>query len=348
MKMKMKLKINFTVVLLAAFTVLLFSCNQQQTKTETAATANAGKDPLASWNEGKSKQSIIDFVTKTTKEGSADFIPVADRIACFDNDGTLWTEQSLPFQVFFIIDRIKALAPQHPEWKNKQPFKGILEGDLKTALAGGEHALVTIAMATHAGMTTDEFDKSVKEWMATATHPKTGKHYNEMVYQPMLELLNYLRSNGYKTFIVSGGGIDFMRVWAEEAYGIPPYQVVGSSLNTKYDTTGAQPVLIKLGELSFNDDKLGKPVGIHQHIGKRPVFTAGNSDGDYAMMQYTSTGSGPRFGMIVHHTDSLREWAYDRGSSIGRLEKGLDDAVKYNWLIVDMKNDWKRIYPFEK
>ena len=328
---------------------LLFSCNQSQPKTETASTAtNAGTDPLPSWNEGASKKSIIDFVTKTTKEGSADFVPVADRIACFDNDGCLWSEQPMYFQLAFAIDRVKAMAPQHPEWKTKQPFKALLEGDMKTVMAGGEKTLMQIVMTTHSGMTTDAFTKTVTDWMATATHPKTGKHYNEMIYQPMVELLNYLRSNGYKTFIVSGGGIDFMRAWAEQAYAIPPYQVVGSSVNVKYDTINGKAELIKLAEFNFNDDKLGKPVGIHQHIGKRPVFTAGNSDGDYAMLQYTSTQSGPHFGMIVHHTDSLREWAYDRGSSIGRLEKGLDDAQKYGWLIVDMKQDWKKIYPVDK
>jgi len=343
----MKRKNYFTLLLLAACTVLLFSFIPQQTKTESQNN-KTGKDPLPSWNEGKAKKSIIDFVTKTTKEGSVDFVPVADRIACFDNDGTLWTEAPLPFQLFFVIDRIKALAPQHPEWKDKQPFKGVLEGDMKTALAGGNQALVEMLMATHAGMTTDEFDKTVKDWMATATHPKTGRHYNEMVFQPMLELLNYMRANGYKTFIVSGGGIDFMRVWAEQAYGVPPYQVVGSSTKVKYDTTGAQPVLIKLADVNFNDDKLGKPVGIHEHIGKRPVFTAGNSDGDWAMMQYTSTGSGPRFGMFVHHTDSLREYYYGEGPGLAQLKKGLEDAAKYHWLIVDMKTDWKKIYPFNK
>jgi hypothetical protein len=228
-----------------------------------------------------------------------------------------------------------------------QPYKGILEGDLKSALAEGDKALMEILMVTHTGMTTDEFDKTVKEWMATAVHPKTGKHFNEMVYQPMLELLDYLRDNGYKPFIVSGGGIDFMRVWAEEAYGIPPYQVIGSSVNVKYDTTVTPPVLIKLAGLNFNDDKMGKPVGIYQHIGKRPVFTGGNSDGDYAMLQWTSTGTGPRFGMIIHHTDAEREYAYDRESNIGHLERSLDNAGKYNWLLVDMRNDWKIIYPFE-
>jgi hypothetical protein len=340
---------KYQALFFTLFTVFVLGCNHPQTKTgNTGQETVVSKDPLPSWNEGTSKQSIIDFVTKTTKEGSADFVPVADRIACFDNDGTLWTEKPLPFQLYFIIDRIKAVAPHHPDWKSKQPFKGILEGDLKTALSGGEKALLEIAMATHAGMTTDEFDKTVKNWILTATHPKTGKHYNEMVYQPMLELLDYLRANGYKPFIVSGGGIDFMRVWAEQAYGIPPYQVIGSSNNAKYDTTLTPPAIIKLAEFNFNDDKLAKPIGIHQHIGKRPVFTGGNSDGDYGMMLYTSTGTGPRFGMYVHHTDSIREYFYDREPGLARLNQGLDDAGKYHWLIVDMKTDWKKIYPFDK
>jgi len=340
----MKIRIKFQLLLLLVTAAIAFSCDQPQQKTETIVTDT---DPLPSWNEGASKKSIIDFVTKTTTQGSVDFIPVADRIACFDNDGTLWTEKPLPFQLYFMIDRIKEMAPQHPGWKSQQPFKSILEGDIKTALAGGEKALLEIAMATHAGMTTDEFDRTVKDWIATATHPKTGKHYNEMVYQPMLELLDYLRANGYKPFIVSGGGVDFMRVWAEEAYGIPPYQVIGSSNNAKFDTTLKPPAIIKLAEFNFNDDKLAKPVGIHQHIGKRPVFTGGNSDGDYGMMLYTSTGTGPRFGLFVHHTDSLREYFYDREPGLARLNQGLDDAAKYNWVIVDMKNDWKRIYPFD-
>jgi hypothetical protein len=251
------------------------------------------------------------------------------------------------FQLAFALDRIKALAPKHPEWKTKQPFKSLLEGDLKTALAGGEKAVLETVLVTHSGMTTDEFEKSVKEWIATAIHPKTGKQYTKMIYQPMVELLTYLRANGYKTFIVSGGGVDFMRPWVEQAYGIPPDQVVGSSVKVIYEVNeDGTPVLIKLAELNFIDDKEGKPVGIYQHIGKRPVFAAGNSDGDYAMLQWTTTASGyPRFGMIVHHTDSVLEWAYDRQSHIGRLEKGLDDAAKYNWRMVDMKEDWKRIYP---
>lgn len=333
-------------ILIGFSSLMVFCTNPKEQSIDLVALEQV--DPLPSWNEGGSKQSILDFVRNTTTEGSPEYVPETDRIACFDNDGTLWSEKPLPFQLYFMIDRIKALEPQHPEWKTKQPFKGILEGDLEPVLAGGEKVLLEIAMATHAGLTTEEFEKSVKEWMSTATHPKTGRHYNEMVYQPMLELLEFLRANDYKTFIVSGGGIDFMRVWAEEAYGIQPYQIVGSSIKVKYDTTATPPVLVKLPEFSFNDDKLGKPVGIHQHIGKRPVFTGGNSDGDYAMMQYTSTGNGPRFGLFVHHTDSIREYYYDREPGLARLNKGLDDAAKYQWLIVDMKTDWKKIYPFDK
>ena len=347
----MKSENNLNILLLAAFSFFMFRCNPSQTQTVTpkADTISASiTDPLPSWNEGRSKQSILDFIKISTDSTSKGFVPVAYRIACFDNDGTLWAEAPVPFQLYFIVDRIKAMAPQHPEWKTKQPYKGILQGDLKAALAGGEKAILELTMATSAGMTTDEFDKNVKDWMSTATHPRTGKHFNEMVYQPMLELLSYLRANGYKTFIVSGGGIDFMRVWTEQAYGIPPYQVVGSSFKTKYDTTGKEPVLIKVPEFNFNDDKLGKPVGIHEHIGQRPVFTAGNSDGDYAMMQYTSTGSGPRFGMYVHHTDSLREYFYGDSPGLAQLKRGLEDAAKYHWLIVDMKKDWKKIYPFDK
>ena len=337
----MKHKVDLSILLLGAFTLIAFGCNNQQKAVSV-------KDPLPSWNDGASKKSIIDFVTKTTTQGDADFVPVTDRIACFDNDGTLWSEQPIYFQFAFAIDRIKAMAPQHPEWKTTQPFQALLEGDIKTALSGGEKALMQIMATTHSGMTTEAFEQTVKDWMTTATHPVKKKHYNELIYQPMVELLNYLRANGYKTFIVSGGGVDFMRPWVENAYAIPPDQVVGSSGKVKYDTLTGKPVLIKLPELNFNDDKEGKPVGIHQFIGKRPIFTAGNSDGDYAMLQWTSTGSGPRFGMIVHHTDEQREWAYDRKSHIGNLERGLDDAKKYNWQVVDMKNDWKKIYSFEK
>ncbi|MEK6481050.1 HAD family hydrolase [Catalinimonas sp. 4WD22] len=340
------MKVNY--LLLAILLFLIISCTSPDAKEAIGSSKTAVTDPLPSWNEGVNKQAIVDFVTRTTEEGSADFIPINDRIACFDNDGTLWSEQPFYFQFAYAIDRVRAMAPQHPEWKEKQPFKALLEGDMETALSGGEHAVVQILMTTHAGMAVDEFDSTVKDWIETAVHPTTGKHYNEMVYQPMIELLQYLRANEYKTFIVSGGGVDFMRAWTEQAYGIPPEQVVGSSGKVKYEVKDGQPRLIKLPESNFVDDKEGKPVGIHQYIGKRPVFTAGNSDGDYAMLQWTSTTTGyPRFGMIIHHTDSTREWAYDRDSHIGRLAKGLEDAGKYNWKIVDMTNDWKVIYPFE-
>lgn len=306
-------------------------------------------DPLPSWKEGKSKSAIIEFVTNTTKEGGSDFIPIADRIACFDNDGTLWSEQPVYFQFFFAMDQIKLLASEHPEWKTKQPFKAVLEDNMKTLVAGGEHALLEIMMATHAGMTTEEFANEVKNWIQVAKHPKTGKLYKEMVFQPMLELLKYLRANEYKTFIVSGGGIDFIRPWAEEVYGIPPYQIVGSSEKVKYQVVDEKPKLIKLPEINFIDDKEGKPVGIHQYIGKRPVFVAGNSDGDYAMLQWSTTQSTYKsFGMIIHHTDAEREYAYDKDSAIGKLDKALKDASKYNWHIVNMKTDWSKIYTFEK
>ncbi|MBP6679888.1 MAG: haloacid dehalogenase-like hydrolase [Saprospiraceae bacterium] len=335
------------IILVSSFT---FSCNtpQQASDTSPKQTASAGKDPLPSWNEGASKKAIFDFVAKTTKAGTSGFIPMPERIACFDNDGTLWSEQPMYFQFAFVMDRVKALAPQHPEWKETQPFKAVLEGDVKTALSGGEKSMMDLMMATHAGTTTEEFNKIVKDWLASAKHPLTNRPYTEMVYQPMLELLNYLRANGYKTYIVSGGGIDFMRPWTEAVYGIPPEQVIGSSLKLKYSMRDNGPVIEKLPEVNFVDDKAGKPVGIEQHIGRRPVFTAGNSDGDYEMLQWTATATGyPRFGMIVHHTDEAREWAYDRTSSIGKLDRGLNDAAKYNWLIVDMKKDWKRIYSFD-
>lgn len=305
-------------------------------------------DPLPSWNDGASKKSIIAFVEKTTKEGSPDFVPVAERIATFDNDGTLWAEQPLYFQLFFAMDRVKALAPQHPEWKTQEPFASLLKGDVKTALAGGEKSMLEMVMATHAGMTTDEFDQIVKDWIATAKHPVTKKPFTEMVYQPMLELLTYLRAKGFKTFIVSGGGIEFMRPWTEKVYGIPPEQVVGSSIKTKFEMRDSKPVLMRLPELNFIDDKDGKPVGIQQHIGRRPIAAFGNSDGDLQMLQYTTAGTGARFGLIVHHTDAAREWAYDRESSIGHLEKALDAAPANGWTVVDMKNDWKVIYPTEQ
>jgi hypothetical protein len=259
-------------------------------------------------------------------------------------DGTLWGEQPMYFQAFFIFDRIKQLAPQHPEWKDKEPFASVLKGDLKTALAGGERALLEMVMATHAGMTTEEFEKSVSQWLVTAKHPTTGRPFTEMVYQPMLELLTYLRANGFKTFIVSGGGIEFMRPWAEKVYGIPPEQIIGSSIKSKYELRDGKPVIVKLPEINFIDDKVGKPVGIHHHIGRRPIFAAGNSDGDFEMLEWTTGGKGARLGMIIHHTDAEREWAYDRESHIGKLVKGLDEAAAKGWIISDMKSDWQTVF----
>ena len=280
-----------------------------------------------------------------TTSASPDFVPPAERIATFDNDGCLWAEQPMYFQLLFALDRVKAIAPQHPEWREKEPFASLLKGDVKAALAGGEHAMLEIVTATHAGMTTEEFEQVVKDWGDTARHPTTMRPYTEMVYQPMLEVLAYLRANGFKTFIVSGGGIEFMRPWVERVYGVPPEQVVGSSIKTKFDMRDGKPVLVRLPELNFIDDKDGKPIGINTHIGRRPIAAFGNSDGDLQMLQWTTAGQGPRFALYVHHTDAEREWAYDRNSSIGRLDKGLDEALAKGWTVVDMKNDWKLIYP---
>jgi hypothetical protein len=308
----------------------------------------ADAEDLPSWNDTATKKAIVTFVEGATRPGSPTFVPVAERIATFDNDGTLWSEQPMYFQLLFALARVKALAPQHPEWKDKEPFASLLKGDVKGALAGGEPAVAQIIVTTHAGMTTGEFDTIVREWAATAKHPKTGRLYTEMVYQPMLELLAYLRANAFKTFIVSGGGIDFMRPWAEKVYGIPPEQVVGSSGKLKFDLRDGKPVLVKLPEIGFVDDKTGKPAGIQQHIGRRPIAAFGNSDGDLQMLQWATAGSGARFALIVHHTDAEREWAYDRTSSIGHLDKALDEGQAKGWTVVDMKKDWKVIYPFDK
>jgi hypothetical protein len=305
-------------------------------------------DPLPSWNEGKAKQSIFDFVQRVTALGSKDFVPEPERVAVFDNDGTLWAEQPFYFQLVFALDRVKALAANHPEWQEKEPLKSALAGDLKGVLAGGEHALLELVMATHAGMTTEEFEQVVKNWIATAKHPRFNRPYTECVYKPMLELLVYLRANGFKTWIVSGGGIEFMRPWTERVYGIPPEQVVGSSIKTEFELRDGKPVLMRLPEVNFIDDKTGKPVGVNQHIGRRPIAAFGNSDGDFQMLEWTTAGSGLRFGMIVHHDDAKREWAYDRKSSIGKLHRALDEASKRGWIVLSMKRDWKFIFPFEE
>jgi hypothetical protein len=304
-------------------------------------------DPLPSWHDTAPKKAIVNFIEKVTEQGSPDFMPPPERIAVFDNDGTLWAEQPMYFQLFFTIDRVKELAPQHPEWKDKEPFASLLKGDVKGALEGGEKAILEIVMATHAGMTTAEFEKIVKDWIGKAKHPQTKRLYTEMVYQPMLELLAFLRANGFKTFIVSGGGIEFMRPWAEAVYGIPPEQIIGSSIKTKFEIREEGPVLVRLPEMNFIDDKEGKPIGINLHIGRRPVAAFGNSDVDLQMLQWATAGSGASFSLIVHHTDSEREWAYDRKSHVGRLDKALEEAKAEGWTVVDMMKDWKVIYPFQ-
>jgi phosphoserine phosphatase len=316
----------------------------------TSAIARAA-DPLPSWNDGPAKQSIINFVEKVTKPGSPDFVPAPERIAVYDNDGTLWCEQPVPVQLYFALDRVKTLAPQHPEWKTKEPFASLLKGDLKTALAGGDHALIELIMATHTGMTTVEFEQIVKDWIGTAKHPKTGKLYTQMVYQPMLEVLAYLRANGFKNYIVSGGGIEFMRPWTERVYGIPPEQVVGSSIQTKFEMRDGKPVLVRLPELNFNDDKADKPVGINRHIGRRPIAAFGNSRGDQEMLEYTQAGSGARFELLVLHDDAAREYAYGPALGLPDVKLGAftqavyDEAQKEGWTVVSMKDDWKQVFP---
>ncbi len=312
------------------------------------ATTAAAADPLPSWNDGPTKEAIVGFVENVTKSGSPDFVPENQRIATFDNDGNLWSEQPVYFQLIYALDQVKKMAPEHPEWKTQEPFASILRGDTAKVMASGKEGLMKILAATHTNMTAEEFQANVADWLKTARHPKTNRPYNEMIYQPMLELLGYLRANGFKTFIVSGGGVDFMRVFAEQTYGIPPDQVVGSSLKAKYEVKNGKPVIIKLPEINLVDDKEGKPVGIHQYIGQRPIFASGNSDGDYQMLEWTTAGEGPRFGLILHHTDGKREWAYDRDSHIGQLNKGLDDASKKGWVVIDMQKDWKVVYPFDK
>jgi phosphoserine phosphatase len=311
----------------------------------TAVSAQGG-DALPSWNDGATKQSIVDFVSRVTIQGGPDFVPADQRIATFDNDGTLWVEQPMYVQLAFMLDRVKALAAQNPAWKTKQPFKAVLDGDIKTLAASGEKGLMQLVAVTHAGMTSEEFAKIVTDWLATARDQRFKLPYTELVYQPMLELLAYLRANGFKTFIVSGGGVEFMRPWAEKVYGIPPEQVVGSSIKTRFEMRDGRPILFRLPELNFIDDKAGKPLGINQYIGRRPVAAFGNSDGDLEMLQYTTLAGGARFGLIVHHTDAEREYAYDRAAHFGKLDRALDAAAINKWTVVDMKTDWKRVFAF--
>jgi len=310
--------------------------------------AFAQSDPLPSWNPGAAKTAIMDFVARVTTQGSADFVAPELRIATFDNDGTLWCEQPVYFQAIFAFDRVKALAAQHPEWKQLEPFKTFLAGGEKALAGRGEKELLTVVTAAHSGMTTEQFANSVADWLATAKHPRFGRPYNELVYRPMVELLSYLRVHGFKTFIVSGGGVEFMRVWAEKAYGIPPEQVVGSSGVTQFELgADGKPVLMKLAKVEFIDDGPGKPSGINRFIGRRPIFAFGNSDGDLQMLQWTAAGPGARFMGLVHHTDADREYAYDRQSHVGRLDKALDEATAKGWTVADMKRDWRKVFAFE-
>jgi hypothetical protein len=310
------------------------------------ASASAQK-ALPSWEDKAAKQAIVDFVTRVTDESGPDYVSPEDRIAVFDNDGTLWSEKPVYFQLLFAIDRIKALAPEHPEWKTTQPFQSVLEDDMETLAKSGMRGVLELVMASHAGTTTTEFEAIVRNWIATARHPRFDRPYTDLVFQPTLELLAFLRANGFKTFIVSGGGIEFMRPWTEDVYGIPPEQVVGSSIKTEFVVQDGKPVLMRLPEIDFIDDKEGKPVGIHKFIGRRPIAAFGNSDGDLQMLQWTAAGDGPYFCALVHHTDAEREWAYDRDSHVGRLDKALDAAKAAGWTVVDMKDDWKVVYPFE-
>lgn len=314
-----------------------------------SSVALAQTNPLPSWSDGGPKQAIETFVRDVTTAGRPNFVPAVERIAVFDNDGTLWSEQPMYFQAAFAFDRIKAMAPQHPEWREQQPFKAVIEGDLHALAAAGQKGLVEILAATHSGMTTEEFAATVQDWLDVARHPKFDRPYTDMVYQPMLELLGYLRENGFKTFIVSGGGVEFMRVFAERVYGVPPEQVVGSSGVTKFQLSAdGKPTLMKEPKVEFVDDGPGKPSGINRFIGRRPILAFGNSDGDLQMLQWTAAGAGARFMGIVHHTDGEREFAYDRQSHFGRLDKALDEATQRGWTIVDMKRDWKVVYPFQK
>jgi phosphoserine phosphatase len=330
---------HFKKSLLLFSTIIFFSCTDQNVQQS---------DPLPSWNDGATKTAILDYVNYVTNAESENFIEVSERIATFDNDGNLWSEQPAYFQLFFAIDRVKALASEHPEWKTEQPFKAVLDNDVNELMKHGEHELIKIVMATHAGNTTDEFEAIVKDWLTTAKHTRFNRPYTDLVYQPMLELIKYLQENDFKTFIVSGGGIEFIRPWVEEAYGIPKDQVIGSSIKTEYDYNNGDPIIKRLPELDFIDDKEGKPEGINRFIGRKPVFASGNSDGDLQMMRWAASNNLKSFMLYVHHTDAEREWAYDRDSHIGRLDKGLDEANEKGWVVVDMKNDWKIIYPFEQ
>ena len=339
---------NYVTLLFLGALLLIVGCENinEQTISEQEVVIEK-TDPLPSWNEVKSKKNIVAYVEDITNKNSPNFIPVADRIATFDNDGNLWSEQPAYFQLFFAIDRVKAMAADHPEWKDNQPFKAVLENDMDELQKQGEHGLIQLVMATHAGNTAEEFEADVKDWIATAKHPTKNVGYDKLVFQPMLELLQYLRANDFKTYIVSGGGVDFMRAFLTDVYGIPTEQIIGSRIKTEFNYHNGNPHIKRLPELDFIDDKEGKPLNIQKIIGKKPVFSSGNSDGDLQMMQWTASNKYKSFMLYVHHTDSVREWAYDRDSHIGRLDKGLDEAKANGWTVIDMKNDWKVIYPYE-
>jgi len=323
------------------------ACNSNTESAKKTSDNQEITDPLPSWNNVESKQNIIAYVEDVTNENSLNFIPVSGRISTFDNDGNLWAEQPAYFQLFFAIDRVKAMAADHPEWETQQPFKAVLENNMAELAKQGEHGLLQLVMATHTGNTIEEFDADVKEWIKTAEHPTKNVTYDQLVYQPMLELLQYLRANDFKTYVVSGGGVDFMRAFVTEIYGIPEEQIIGSRIKTEFDYNNGNPVIKRLPEIDFIDDKEGKPLNIQKIIGKKPVFSSGNSDGDLQMMQYAASNKYKSFMLYVHHTDSIREWAYDRASHVGRLDKGLDEAEEKGWTVIDMKRDWRVIYPFE-
>jgi phosphoglycolate phosphatase-like HAD superfamily hydrolase len=338
------LRVRFNIVF--GFVLLLTAVGCRNNSNPPTA-QQAPKDPLPSWNDTAPKKNIIAFVEKVTKEGSPDFVPVADRIATFDNDGTLWVESPMYTQVLFAFDRVKQMAPQHPEWKSKQPFKGILEGDMKAVTASGEKGIYQVVVATSTGMTGADFKKTVSDWLAQAHDKKFNHPYTELIYQPMIELLAYLRANGFKTFIVSGGEVGFMRPWTDKAYGIPPDQVVGTTMKTQLETQSGTPIIMRLPQIAFVDDGPGKPVGIDTFIGQRPIAAFGNSDGDQQMLEWTAAGPGPRFMLLVHHTDAVREYAYDRTSAVGKLDKALDEANAKGWTVVSMKDDWNKIFAFQ-
>ena len=336
----------FHKILLLVLLFSFYSCKQSEKEVSKNISA-VSDDPLPSWNEGEVKSAIIEYVTRVTDSSNNEFIPVEDRIATFDNDGNLWSEQPYYYQLAFAMDRIREMAAENPGWSNEQPFKAAIDGDMQTVLSSGTHGLLELVMVSHAGMTAAEFDGIVEDWIDTARHPRFDQPYNNLIYQPMLELLDYLRANEFKTYIVSGGGVEFMRVWAPEAYGIPADQIVGSTIKTVFEYSNDEAVIRRLPEIDFIDDKEGKPIGINKFIGKKPVFASGNSDGDLQMLQYTASNNHLSFLLYLHHTDSEREWAYDRDSHIGRLDKGLDEAKERGWTVIDMKRDWKVIYPFQ-